>query len=205
MRTILAAGTLLISCYTFTASAHEKEHHVTPQTAASDVPLLEWASPAFNAAEKLYQTAGSYGCAACHGQFAQGGGNIGGNIRNHSLEQINTALRQQPVMQLLDKALSSDDRIQLASYLKSLGQYQLVEWTIEGDESYHKISVKKEDNSQLVIFNKTFEPLALSLEPIRSDATIDLPPYATESFRWKTKPGLIRLQYKQNILDIDAR
>lgn len=196
---------LLLSSYTLAANAHGKDHQINPPIEASNVPLLEWGSPAFNAAEQLYQTAGGYGCVACHGQFAQGGGNVGGNIRNHSPQQINTALQKQPLMQLLDKALSTEERMQLASYLKTVGEYQLIEWTIESDTSYQKVSFEKDGPKQLVIFNKTFEPMELALESITSGATLTIQPYATESYRWTAKPGIARLQYKQNVLDINIK
>lgn len=87
---------LLLSSYTLAANAHGKDHQINPPIEASNVPLLEWGSPAFNAAEQLYQTAGGYGCVACHGQFAQGGGNVGGNIRNHSPNRLIPHYRSNP-------------------------------------------------------------------------------------------------------------
>ncbi len=202
---VATSASLLLSCSILTASAHEKEHQPNIPTVTNEVPLLEWGSPAFNAAEKLFQTVGGYGCVACHGQYAQGGGNVGGNIRNHSLQQINTALQTQPTMQLLAKALTPDDKVLLARYLQTLGNDQLIEWIIEGDTSYQKVSLEKDSTSQLVILNKTFEPMELSLESLRSGEQITIPVYATESFRWTAQSGITRLQYKQNILDIDVK
>lgn len=207
LKTLAGSALLLLGSYALTATAHERGHHSEADTeeVSADVPVLAWDDPTFKVAEKLFRTAGGYGCVVCHGQFAQGGGNAGGNIRDHSLSQIDYALQNEATMQLLDKALSPDDKMLLAGYLKTLGQFRLVEWTIEGEPSYSKVSLEREVASQLVIFNKTFEPLELSLEAIRSGVNLSVEPYATESFKWTTQPGVIRLQYKQNILDIDIR
>ncbi|PWI32336.1 hypothetical protein DI392_16845 [Vibrio albus] len=198
---------ILLSSYAFTATAHEgKEHNeVHSEAVNEDVPALEWDGADYKKAEKLFRSAGGYGCVACHSQFAQGGGNVGGNIRDHSLGQINYALQNEPTMKLLNNALSPDDKKLLASYLKTLGQFKLVEWTIDGDSSYSKTSLDKGSASQLVISNKTFEPLTLSLEPLGNGGEITVEPYETKSYEWTTEPGVVRLQYRQNILDIDVR
>ncbi|PJC87324.1 hypothetical protein CSW98_05325 [Vibrio sp. HA2012] len=204
---ILTGGVILLSIFVFTANAHEGKQHdkVSSEELSQNIPVLTWDDVDFKQAETLFRTAGGYGCVACHGQFAQGGGNIGGNIRNHSLSQINDALQHEPTMQLLNKALSAEDKRLLAGYLQALGQARLVEWTIDSESSYQKVSVDKGIVSQLVILNKTFEPLELSLEFIRPGLSLFVEPYATEAIQWMTKPGVIRLQYKQNILDIDVR
>lgn len=207
LKTLLSSMTILLSTYAFTVNAHGREQHAggSEKKAGQEVPALAWDDTDFAKAEKLFRTAGGYGCVACHGLYAQGGGNIGGNIRDHSLSQINGALKNEPTMQLLGKALSSEDKRLLAGYLQALGELRLVEWTIDSESSYQKVSVGKGVTSQLVVLNKTFEPLTLSLESIRSGVSISVEPYATEAIKWTTEAGVIRLQYKQNILDIDVR
>lgn len=210
MRKPLACfAALLLGLNSITAFAHEGMHDSERDSGLKevnqDVPALALDSAEFKQAQNLFRTVGGYGCTACHGLFAQGGGNVGGNIRDHSLSQINYALQNEPTMKLLNNALSDGDKYALAGYLKALGKLELIEWTIDGEVSYTKVEIDKESDNQLVIFNKTFDSIDLSLMPVGNNHTLSIEPYATESYTWKAQPGEYRLQYNQHVLDMSFR
>ncbi|EKO3963992.1 hypothetical protein EI372_04755 [Vibrio fluvialis] len=199
----------LLGSHSLTAFAHEGRNNLTEQIrledANQDVSALALDSAEFQQAQDLFRTVGGYGCTACHGLYAQGGGNVGGNIRDHSLSQINYALKNEPTMKLLNNALSDGDKYALAGYLKTLGKLELIEWMIDGEASYTQVIIDKESYNQMVIFNKTFDSIDLSLMPIGDSHTLSIEPYATESYTWKAKPGEYRLQYKHHVLDMSFR
>ncbi len=147
--------------------------------------------PIFEAGEQLFRTAGGYGCSACHGLFANGGGNIGGNIRGKTLEDINNSLTNEPTMQLLASSLSDNDKENLAFYLKTLGQINLVEWTIEENPMNTTVSVMPDEPAQLVIFNKTFETIDLNLPESIFEHSLQLAPYETKALEWQPNEGVI--------------
>ncbi len=154
--------------------------------------------------EHIYQTAGGYGCIACHGLFAHGGGNVGGNIRGANLPQLQQALSNEPTMQLLKDNLSEQDLRQLITYLQQLGSYQLLEWTLGEQASYHKQTIEAK-NAQLVVSNRSFDRAEFSLEGLGHRQSLVLDPYASKALLWQPKPGQYRLQYQQQILDIEVR
>nr|WP_048667479.1 hypothetical protein [Vibrio crassostreae]CDT74872.1 conserved hypothetical protein [Vibrio crassostreae] len=108
-------------------------------------------------------------------------------------------------MKLLNNALSDGDKYALGGYLKALGKLEIIEWTIDGEASYTKVEIDKESDNQLVIFNKTFDSIDLSLMPIGDGYTLSIEPYATESYTWKAQPDEYRLQYNQHVLDMSFR
>ena len=203
---LVCFSAFLLGSHALTAFAHEGTNHTKEQMsveeANQDVPALTLDSAKFKQAETLFRTVGGYGCSACHGLFAQGGGNVGGNIRDHSLSQINDALKNEPTMQLLNNALSDGEKYLLAGYLKALGNLQLIEWTIDGDVSYTEVNVDNSNTNQLVILNKTFETLDLTLKPIGSGRALSIEPYETKSYSWTANAGDYRLKYKQHVLDM---
>lgn len=159
----------------------------------------------FKQGEHLFRTAGGYGCSTCHGMFAQGGGNVGGNIRGATLSDINARLDNEPTMKLLSSALDTDSRESLALYLTKLGKLKLVEWTLEGKPSEVSLSVEPGDTSQLVIFNKTLESASITLTGINPKKTVTIKPYETISYEWTAQPGQFQLVYQQSKLNISAK
>lgn len=162
-------------------------------------------SQAFIDGEQLFRTAGGYGCSTCHGMFAQGGGNIGGNIRGKTLEDLNVRLDNEPTMKLLSNALTTDDRRVLAYYLEALGRLPLVEWTIDDKATDVEISINQGTLSQLVIFNKRLEPVSLSIAPISGAKDITINPYETKAYEWKPESGVIELNHKQSKIKIHVQ
>ncbi len=161
-------------------------------------------NPTFEAGEQLFRTAGGYGCSACHGLFANGGGNVGGNIRGKTLEDINSSLTNEPTMQLLASSLSDNDKENLAFYLKALGQINLVEWTIDENPMNTTVSIMPDEPAQLVIFNKTFEAIDLNLPESSFEHSLQLAPYETKALEWQPNEGVIKLNYTQSNLTIDV-
>ncbi len=157
------------------------------------------------AGEQLFRTAGGYGCTACHGLFANGAGNAGGDIRGKTLDDINTSLTEEFTMRLLADVLSEDDRQNLALYLEALGQLNLVEWNIEDKASSSTITVAPDAPAQLVIFNKLFEPIELTLPESISTQTVQLEPYETKAFEWTPNKGVVTLNYNQNNVIIEVK
>ncbi|WP_375753545.1 c-type cytochrome [Vibrio sp. HN007] len=155
--------------------------------------------------EHLFRTAGGYGCSTCHGMFAQGGGNVGGNIRGATLSDINARLDNEPTMQLLSAALSAENREDLAFYLTEMGKLTLIEWTIEDKANETNISLKSGTNSQLVIFNKKLEPVSLVLTGIAPEKTITIQPYETKAFDWLASKGDFQLAHQQNTINISVK
>ncbi len=158
----------------------------------------------FEDGEHLFRTAGGYGCSTCHGMYAQGGGNVGGNIRGKSLEDINKVLDNEPTMTLLSEVLNSHKRQLLGNYLTALGEIPLVEWIIEDKPSQKIVSIDNGQVSQLVILNKLFEPVDLSISPVNS-TSLQISPYETQAFQWTPEPGVIQLKYKQSVLEIHIK
>jgi len=161
-------------------------------------------SDAASSGEQIYQTAGGYGCKACHGEFANGGGNVGGNIRGANLQQLQQALSNEPTMQLLKDNLSEQDQLQLIAYLQQLGSYQLLEWTLGEQDSHQKQTIEAK-SAQLVVTNRSFNSAELSLEGLGQGQSLVLDPYASKAVLWLPKPGQYRLQYQQQIFDIEVR
>lgn len=158
----------------------------------------------FEDGEHLFRTAGGYGCSTCHGMYAQGGGNVGGNIRGKSLEDINTVLDNEPTMKLLSEVLNSHKRQLLGNYLTTLGELPLVEWIIEDKPNQKIVSIDNGQLSQLVILNKLFEPIELSISPV-NPASVQIKPYETQAFQWTPEPGVIQLKFKQSVLEIHIK
>jgi cytochrome c553 len=159
----------------------------------------------FKAGEHLFRTAGGYGCSACHGLFANGAGNVGGNIRGKTLEDINHSLATEPTMMLLANALSNGDKENLALYLQTLGKIHLVEWTIEDKPLNFNVSIEPDKPTQLVLFNKTFEGIDLNLPKSITEQSIQLSPYKTKALEWTPDIGVIKLNYNQSHLTIDVK
>lgn len=203
LKPLACFAALQLGLNSITAFAHEGKNNSERDSGLKevnqDVPALALDSAEFKQAQNLFRTVGGYGL------FAQGGGNVRGNIRDHSLSQINYALQYEPTMKLLNNALSDGDKYALAGYLKALDKLELIEWTIDGEVSYTKVEIDKESDNQLVIFNKTFDSIDLSLITIGNNHTLSIEPYATESYTWKAQPGEYRLQYNQHVLDMSFR
>ncbi|WP_372880593.1 hypothetical protein [Psychromonas sp.] len=156
--------------------------------------LLLFLLPAFTLAnglspEQLYHTVGGYGCAACHGKYAHGGGYVGGNIRAATREQLDNALQTEPSMLLLAEVLDENKRNLLSSYLAELGQKQLVEWRIGESDAPKAVKIKAGDDVQLVIFNGTFERLSVDLSALDAAADYQIDAYDTHAITWSAKAG----------------
>ncbi|MDG3084995.1 hypothetical protein P7F88_02365 [Vibrio hannami] len=158
----------------------------------------------FSQGEELFRTAGGYGCSTCHGLFATGSGNVGGNIRGKTLKEINTVLDTEPTMKLLSEALDEQDRQLLALYLGDLGGIPSIEWVIEDKPTTLTVSIEQGKESELVVFNKVLQTLSLSLPNISTDP-LTINPYETKAIRWVPEIGQIQLSYQQNILDIEIK
>ncbi|MEZ9946804.1 c-type cytochrome [Vibrio breoganii] len=182
--------------------------HTLVKTMVSTAILIICSTAQVNATENLvdgeqiFRTAGGYGCSTCHGLFAHGGGNVGGNIRGKTLQDINSSLEHESTMKLLSDVLTVKDRQALAMYLNTLGNLPLVEWTIDDKETDIEVSIIQGTPSQLVIFNKLFEPLSLTLSPISSAAEITIKPYETVAVEWTPEPGLIELKHENSKMTI---
>lgn len=159
----------------------------------------------FAQGEHLFRTAGGYGCATCHGIFAQGGGNIGGDVRGKGLEKLNLALEKEPTMLLLSNVLDLAQRELLAAYLIELGEMPVVEWIIDDSATFSRASINKSSLSQLVIVNKRLETIKVALPLIAGSSLIEIKPYETKAVQWMPKKGTIELVYKHSVLDIKIK
>jgi cytochrome c553 len=157
---------------------------------------------AFQEGETIFRTAGGYGCSTCHGMYAHGGGNVGGNIRGKTLEQLNTRLDNEPTMQLLSSVLSPDDRRLLAHYLAELNKYQLIEWVLEESAGNTIGKLESDKPVQLVIFNKLLTPVSLDLSATGQQSPVTIKPYQTRAFNWTSTNAPLVLNYKSNYLTI---
>ncbi|MDB1125623.1 hypothetical protein [Vibrio algarum] len=134
--------------------------------------------------QHLFRTAGGYGCSTCHGLYAQGGGNAGGNIRGKGLEALNLILEKEPTMVLLGPTLSADDRRRLSIYVTELGKLNLIEWTIENGVIHQNGNIVAHKSNQLVILNKTFNFIEFNFPKVISQTTVTINPYETLAFQW---------------------
>ena len=155
--------------------------------------------------EVLFRQAGGYGCVACHGMYAQGDGQVGGNIRTKTLADINRALREQPSMQGFASVLSGADRALLAEYLAELNRYELISWTLGVGEPFQQVKVTADAHYQLVITNKGFEPLRLQLTGISEPAQVNIAPYQTLAFAWQVKGSYLFLASDQSRLQLTLK
>lgn len=153
---------------------------------------------------EYYQNAGGYGCSACHGAFAQGGGNVGSNIRGKSLQSINDALENELSMQLLANSVTPSMREDIAAYLQSLGELQLVEWVIESEPKQQLLTIDADKTSQLVIQNRSFTTLTINLTGI-SEQSVVLEPYQTKAYQWQSQTGTLVLSDQQHRLTIQVK
>ncbi|MCE2571315.1 c-type cytochrome [Motilimonas eburnea] len=142
--------------------------------------LLLLSNPSY-ADKDLYLKAGGYGCAACHGKYAHGGNNVGGNIRGADLAKLNDALANEPTMQLLGPTLDEQQRASLVQYLAELDQYQLIEWQLKDGSNTVTATFTQDRPLQLVIFNSTLQAVSLDLTPIGQSASLTITPYDTQS------------------------
>lgn len=148
----------------------------------SNIPVPD--SSDFEKGQHLFRTAGGYGCSTCHGLFAQGGGNAGGNIRGKGLDALNLILEKEPTMKLLGPTLTAEDRRLLSVYVSELGALNLIEWTVEKEEILQSGVVAANIDNQLVILNKTFEPVELNLLGVVNHNPVSINPYETKAFQW---------------------
>ncbi|RKF20090.1 cytochrome c [Alginatibacterium sediminis] len=140
-------------------------------------------------AEQLYSTAGGYGCSACHGKYANGAGNVGGNIRGASFEQLQIAFEQQPTMQLLGKSLSDIQKMKLIAYLDELSNSELLEWTIDLEPESNELELTTSKPAQLVIFNALLEPVVVDLSPLGGPNSLEIAAYSSHDWQWLPTPG----------------
>ena len=152
--------------------------------------------------EVLFRQAGGYGCVACHGMYAQGDGQVGGNIRAKTLADINRALREQPSMQGFASELTGADRALLAEYLAELNRYELISWTLGVGEPFQQVKVTADEHYQLVITNKGFEVLTLQLTGLSDPAQVNIAPYQTLAFAWQVKGSYLFLASDQSRLQL---
>ncbi|WP_406609148.1 c-type cytochrome [Agarivorans sp. JK6] len=164
---------------------------------------LVYAEPNENALGKnLYLTVGGYGCAACHGKYANGAGNVGGNIRGASLEQLNYALENEPTMQLLSDVLAPEQRGLIVQYLDSLGAVQLVEWSIGENTDIKAQQLIPKQLSQLVVKNDTLVSIAVDLSPLAINQALHIEPLDTQAVQFVAPAFSVSLQVKGQALQL---
>jgi hypothetical protein len=155
--------------------------------------------------EQLFNTAGGYGCIACHGKYAHGGNYVGGNIRDSTREKLDIALETQPTMLLLAEVLDENKRNALMDHLASLSKMQLLEWRI-GESTETKIVKAKASHSvQLVLFNGTFDTLSLDLSALGAEKNYLIDAYDTQAVTWTPqKTGRYQLFFNNEHFIIDV-
>ncbi|WP_221076464.1 c-type cytochrome [Agarivorans aestuarii] len=162
-----------------------------------------YAEPNENAlGENLYLTIGGYGCAACHGKYANGAGNVGGDIRGASLEQLNHALENEPTMLLLSDALAPEQRGLIVQYLASLGEMPLVEWSIGEDTDIEAQQLIPNQLSQLVVKNDTLVSIAVDLSPLAINQTLHIEPLDTQAVQFVAPAFSVSLQVNGQALQL---
>ncbi len=132
--------------------------------------------------QQLFRTTGGYGCAVCHGQVGDGGGQVGGYIRGASTSELEDSLATNAVMQPLAAVLTTQDRLDLASYLGDLASRPLFTARFEqGQWSGLKEPWIKDQTIDLVLYNGEFSALGLDIPLLKEPIKID--PLA--SFTWQ--------------------
>lgn len=169
-------------------------------TVLSAIALANSSSP-----EQLFNTVGGYGCSACHGKYAHGGGFVGGDIRGATREQLDSALETEPTMLLLAEVLDEDKRNALIGYLAALAQLQLVEWRIgESTTTTTTVKAKAGQRVQLVLFNGTLDRLSLDLSIIGAAKNYQIEAYDTQAITWTPKAGRYPLSFNNEHFIIDV-
>ncbi len=156
-------------------------------------------------AQTLYRTVGGYGCAACHGKFAEGGNSAGGPIRGASLAELEEAFIQQPTMQKLGDSLSAEQKQTLANYLESLGKLQLVYWQVGNEQAIDTHTINANQPTQLVIYNGNFEQLNINLTLLGIEKTLTIDPLDTQAITWAPSAGNYTLNTFNQPLLIEAK
>lgn len=159
----------------------------------------------FSQGETIFRKAGGYGCSTCHGLFAHGGGNVGGNIRGKTLAQINQRLDNEPTMQLLSAELSAQDRQLLADYLAELGKRQLLEWEISDTAADSVVTLSNSAPVQLVITNKLLTPITVNLNAIGITVPATIQPYETQAYDWQPQQETLWLKHANSRLTINLQ
>jgi hypothetical protein len=154
--------------------------------------------------EQLFNTAGGYGCIACHGKYAHGGGFVGGNIRGKTRIQLDIALETQPTMLLLAEVLDEGKRSVLTAHLASLAELQLLEWRIGESTSTTTVKAKAGQRVQLVLFNGTFETLSLDLSTVGNAKNYQVNALDTQAIIWTPKAGRYPLSFNNELFIIDV-
>jgi hypothetical protein len=154
--------------------------------------------------EQLFNTAGGYGCTACHGKYAHGGGFVGGNIRETTRKKLDVALETQPTMLLLAEVLDENKRNALIDHLASLSEMQLLEWRIGESTETKVVKAKVGHSVQLVLFNGTFDTLILNLSALGADKNYQIKAYDTQAITWIPKAGRYPLSFNNEHFIIDV-
>lgn len=154
--------------------------------------------------EQLFNTVGGYGCIACHGKYAHGGGFVGGNIRGATRLQLDKALTQ-PTMLLLAEVLDENNRSALIEHLASLAAMHLLEWRIGESATTKTVKTKAGHSVQLVLFNGTFDTLSLDLSVIGATNNYQINAYDTQAITWTAKAGhyLLSVNNEHFIIDVN--
>ncbi|MDO6686337.1 MULTISPECIES: hypothetical protein [unclassified Agarivorans] len=152
--------------------------------------------------EHLYQTVGGYGCSACHGKYANGAGNVGGNIRGASLKQLNQALENEPTMQLLAPALNAQQRVSLSDYLQALNEMTLIEWNLAEGAKPSQVHLLPNTSHQLVIKNDTFSELLLDVSLLGEPQALKIAPLDTQAVSFVTPKQVVTLNALNNQLTL---
>ena len=155
-------------------------------------------------AEQLFKTAGGYGCTACHGKYAHGGGFVGGNIRGATREKLDIAFKTEPTMLLLATVMDDNKRNALVEHLASLSKMQLLEWRIGESTTTKVVTVKADHRAQLVLFNGTFDTLSLDLSALGAAHNYQIKAYDTQAITWIPKAGRYPLFFNNEHFIIDA-
>lgn len=132
--------------------------------------------------ERIYRTAGGYGCGVCHGQVGDGAGQAGGLIRGATLDQLNDSLLNNDPMKPLSTVLSDRDRLDLSLYLADLAKRPLISARYENGEWTGQAETwLAGDRVDLVLYNATFESITVDF-PVFDDP-VELPPLGTDTWQ----------------------
>lgn len=138
-----------------------------------------------------YLQAGGFGCHACHGVYADGGLQVGGNIRGASLVEFERSLHEQPTMRALAAALDADTKVSIVEYLQQLGDLPLLRLHL-GQEHWQQEPVVAGQWMQILAYNTDLEPVVLDLSDLGL-GSVTLRPRAEHSLVWLAQTGQFQL------------
>lgn len=138
-----------------------------------------------------YLQAGGFGCHACHGVYADGGMQVGGNIRGASLADLERSLHEQPTMRALAAALDATSKASIVDYLQQLAELPLLRLHL-GQEHWQQEPVVAGQWMQILVYNAELQPVVLDLSDLGLEK-VTLRARAEHSFVWQAQTGSYQL------------